>query len=330
MQKTLHVHILKSSQTNAPGLIKQKLDTGIALSFGGKKEIPADTSILVAGEPTIEMLSALPNLRSVIIPWAGVSPETFAVLSGFPHISIHNLHHNALPVAEYALALLLSAANSIIPVDRALRANDWRPRYTHTASTLVSGKSILILGFGSIGKALSNLLIGFNMKIMATRSSIDFPTKEGLVQVYPANHLHDLLPGADFLVITLPLTPSTRGLIGEKELSLLPSHAVFVNIGRGEIIDQAPLYKTLKMRPSMAAGIDVWYNYPKNEPDRSNTAPADYPLHELENIVMSPHRAGSLNHTDIEVLRMTHLAELLNHAAKGKQMPNLVDPKKGY
>ena len=173
-------------------------------------EIPVDTSILVAGEPTIEMLAALPNLRSLIIPWAGVSPETFDVLRGFPHVSIHNLHHNALPVAEYALALLLSAANSIMPVDRALRANDWRPRYTHTASTLISGKSILILGFGSIGKALSNLLVGFNMNIMATRSSINFPVNEGLVQIFPANHLHDLLPRADFLVITLPLTPSTK------------------------------------------------------------------------------------------------------------------------
>ena len=107
-------------------------------------------------------------------------------------------------------------------------------------------------------------------------------------------------------------------------------NAVIVNIGRGDIIDQAALYKTLKEHPTMAAGIDVWYNYPKNEADRLNTPPANYPFHELDNIVMSPHRAGSLNQTDIEVLRMTHLAELLNQAAKGKPMPNLVDPEKGY
>jgi len=330
MRKPLHVHILKSTQTNTIDLLKQKLDPNVALSYGGMNKIPIETSILVAGEPSVEMLAALPNLRSLIIPWAGVSPETFDIIREFPHVSIHNLHHNALPVAEYALALLLSAANSIVSVDRALRANDWRPRYTHTASTLISGKSILILGFGSIGKALSNLLVGFNMYIMAMRSSVNFPVHDDLVQIFPPNHLHDLLPRADFLVVTLPLTPSTKGLIGEKELSLLPPHAVFVNIGRGEIIDQAALYKTLKMHPTMAAGIDVWYNYPKSEPDRSNTPPADYPLHELENLVMSPHRAGSLNQTDIEVLRMTHLAELLNQAARGKQMSNLVDPEKGY
>jgi phosphoglycerate dehydrogenase-like enzyme len=248
----------------------------------------------------------------------------------FPHISIHNLHHNALPVAEYALALLLSAANAILPVDRALRANDWRPRYTQTASTLISGKNMVILGYGNIGKALSKLLTGFDMTIMATRSSVNSSHKEDSVQVFPANSLHSLLLKADFLIVTLPLTPFTKGLIGEKELSLLPKNAVIVNIGRGDIIDQSALYKALKERPTMAAGIDVWYNYPKNDDDRPNTPPADYPFQDLDNIVMSPHRAGSLNQTDIEVLRMTHLAELLNQAAHGNTMSNLVDPEKGY
>ena len=330
MQKTLHVHILKASQTNSIQLLKEKLDPNISVSLGKQDEIPVETSILVAGVPSNEMLAALPNLRYLIIPWAGVSPETFEVMSGFPHVSIHNLHHNALPVAEYALALLLAAANAIVLVDRSLRANDWRPRYTQTASTLISGKTVLILGYGSIGKALANLMVGFNLTIMATRNSAKLPVNEGLAQIFPANHLHALLPKADFMIVTLPLTPSTKGLIGEKELLLLPPHAVFVNIGRGDIIDQAAMYKILKMRPSMAAGIDVWYNYPQNESERYSTPPADYPIHELDNIVMSPHRAGSLNQKDIEVLRMVHLAELLNQTARGKPMPNQVDPEKGY
>jgi phosphoglycerate dehydrogenase-like enzyme len=330
MQKTLQVHILKVSQTNSIDLLKQKLEPNISVSFSGINEIPGETSILVAGEPTNEILAALPNLKSLIVPWAGVAPETFDLMRKFPHISIHNLHHNALPVAEYALALLLSAANMIIPVDRALRANDWRPRYTHTASTLISGKTVVILGYGNIGKALSKLLTGFDMTIMATRNSVNSSHKEDSVQIFPANSLHSLLLKADFLIVTLPLTPFTKGLIGEKELSLLPKNAVIVNIGRGDIIDQPALYKALKERPTMAAGIDVWYNYPKNDADRLNTPPADYPFQDLDNIVMSPHRAGSLNQTDIEVLRMTHLAELLNQAAHGNTMSNLVDPEKGY
>lgn len=265
MQKPLHVHVLKSSQTDSIDLLIQKLEPNISVSSGDNGDFPDETSTLVTGQPTGEILATLPNLKSLIIPWAGVAPETFDLMRNFPRISIHNLHHNALPVAEYALALLLAAANAIVPVDRALRANDWRPRYTHTSSTLVSGKSVVILGYGNIGKALSNLLTGFNMTIKATRNSINSPVSEGKALVFPSNHLHSLLPKADFLTITLPLTPSTKNLIGEKELALLPPHAVVVNIGRGEIIDQAALYKTLKKHATMAAGLDVWYNYPKND-----------------------------------------------------------------
>ena len=119
-------------------------------------------------------------------------------------------------------------------------------------------------------------------------------------------------------------------MIGKNELALLPSHAVVVNIGRGDIIDQAALYSALKDQTIMAAGIDVWYNYPKNDLGQLNTPPADFPFNELDNIVMSPHRAGSLNQTDIEVMRMAHLADLLNQAARGIPMANLVDPEKGY
>ncbi len=317
MQTTLHVHILKGSQTDSIDLLKQNLESSVSITFGGVDDIPEGTSILVAGHPTSEILASLPNLKSLIIPWAGVAPEILDLMREFPHISIHNLHYNALLVAEYTLALLLSAANTIVPVDRALRKNDWRPRYAQTPSTLVSGKTALILGYGHIGKALAGLLTGFNMTIKATRSSIKSPLSEGSVQVFPSDHLRDLLPKADFLVVTLPLTQSTRGLIGERELALLPADAIVVNVGRGEIIDQAALYKALKEQTIKAAGIDVWYNYPKNDGDIYNTSPADFPFHELDNIVMSPHRAGGINQNAIEILRMTHLAGLLNQAARG-------------
>ncbi|MDP2966412.1 MAG: NAD(P)-dependent oxidoreductase [Pelolinea sp.] len=330
MKPALNVHILKSPQTDFIDFLQQKLDPNIIVSLGDMVENTKDTSILVAGHPTRELLASLPNLKALIIPWAGVAPETLDLMRDFPMVSIHNLHHNALPVAEYALALLLSAANTLIPVDRALRANDWRPRYTHTPSILLTGKTTLILGYGNIGKVLAKLLIGFNMTLLATRNSIESPVIEDSVQIFPSNYLHKLLPKSDFLIVTLPLTPFTKGLIGEKELALLPKHAVVVNTGRGDIIDQAALYKALKEHSILAAGIDVWYNYPKKDDDQPNTPPADYPFHKLDNIVMSPHRAGSLNQNDIEILRMTHLAELLNQAARGNPIPNRVDPIKGY
>jgi phosphoglycerate dehydrogenase-like enzyme len=103
---------------------------------------------------------------------------------------------------------------------------------------------------------------------------------------------------------------------------------VLVNVGRGPIVDEAALYAALRDGTLYAAGLDVWYNYPADEAARAHTPPSDYPFHELDNVVMSPHRAGSSVET--EALRMVHLARLLNAAARGEPMPNRVDLEAGY
>jgi phosphoglycerate dehydrogenase-like enzyme len=117
-------------------------------------------------------------------------------------------------------------------------------------------------------------------------------------------------------------------LIGERELALLPPDAVLVNVGRGPIVDEAALYHALHEGTLHAAGLDVWYNYPADEASRSHTPPSAYPFHELDNVVMSPHRAGGSDES--EMRRMTHLAALLNAAARGDEMPNRVDLQAGY
>jgi len=148
------------------------------------------------------------------------------------------------------------------------------------------------------------------------------------VEVHTSEHLHQLLPQANVLMVTLPLTEETRGIIGQDELKLLPPDAIVVNVGRGPVIDQEALYFTLKEGALHSAGIDVWYNYPLDPESRGNTPPADFPFHELDNVVMSPHRGGGAK--DVEILRMSHLAQLLNAAAKGKPLPNQVDLSLGY
>jgi phosphoglycerate dehydrogenase-like enzyme len=146
--------------------------------------------------------------------------------------------------------------------------------------------------------------------------------------VAPLEALQGLLPRAHALLVCLPHTPQTTGLIGAGELALLPPDAVLVNVGRGPIVDQAALYHALRDRRLHAAGLDVWYNYPADEAARAQTPPSAYPFHELDNVVMSPHRAG--RSTDTERLRMRHLAEVLNAAARGEPMPNRVDLHSGY
>ncbi len=101
-----------------------------------------------------------------------------------------------------------------------------------------------------------------------------------------------------------------------------------MNVGRGAIVDEGALYQALKNGQLAAAGIDVWYNYPKDEASQANTPPSQYPFGELDNVVLSPHRGG--DDKDIDVARMRDLAELLNAAARGNEMANRVNVVAGY
>jgi len=304
------------------------LDPDVRLTTGQEEPIPPDTDILITGRPTREQLLGGPMIQSLIIPWAGLPAETGRLLAEFPDVAVHNLHHNAQPVAEMILTLLLSAAKLVVPFDRLLRRNDWTSRYGQSQVQLLAGKTALILGYGAIGHLTAGYCQTLGMRVLVTRRRPDPESSGPADEVHPANALHGLLPQANALLICLPLTSETDGLIGEKELALLPQGSILVNVGRGPIVDQAALYMALQNHHLHAAGLDVWYNYPADLASRKRTSPADFPFRELDNVVMSPHRAGSTVESDS--LRMIQLAELLSAAAARQSMPNRIDLAAGY
>ncbi len=323
---TLHVHFDRPLADDEAAVLKPLLSPTIALSAG--PELPAGTAILISGRPTREQLAA-PGLRALIIPWAGLPGETRDLLADFPGLAVHNLHHNAAPVAELTLMLLLAAAKFALRYDRALRANDWRIRYERPAPTvLLDGRAALILGYGAIGRRVAAGCRALGMSTLATRRRLSAPEMDEGTEVHPPAALPDLLPRADALIICLPHTPQTDGLIGAAEMALLPSPSILVNIGRGRIVDEAALYASLRDGRLRAAGLDVWYSYPPDEAARADWPPSAYPFHELDNVIMSPHRGGAADET--ARLRMTALAEMLNAAAAGLEISNRVDVAAGY
>ncbi|CUS04561.2 putative dehydrogenase [Candidatus Promineifilum breve] len=323
----LHVHFDRPLTADEAAVLKPLLSPAIALSAGA--DAPADATILISGRPTREQLAAAPGLRAVVIPWAGLPGETRDLLADFPGVAVHNLHHNAAPVAELALMLLLAAAKFALRYDRALRAGDWRPRYERaTPALLLDGKTALILGYGAIGRRVAAACRALGMTTLATRRRLSAPAMDEGTLVHPPAALADLLPRAEALIICLPHTPRTDGLLGAAELGLLPSHSVLVNIGRGRIVDEAALYAALRDGRLRAAGLDVWYSYPPDEAARAAWPPSAYPFHELDNVIMSPHRGGAADET--ARLRMTALAAMLNDAARGREMGNRVDVEVGY
>lgn len=309
------------------------LDPGIRVTAGAPLPDPANFDILVAGRPTLAQLQASPNLRALIIPFAGLPEEARSLLldpaNGLAHVAVHNLHHNTIPTAEMALALLLAAARLIVPNDQALRRGDWSLRYNPPPVTILHGKTVLILGYGAIGQRVGRVCQALGMQVLAVRRRPGEPAGDGVV-VFGPEALPDLLPRAQVLMITLPLTADTHGLLGAAELALLPAGALLVNVGRGPVVDEEALYRALADGRLGAAGLDVWYSYPATEAARSATFPSAYPFHELDNVVMSPHIGGGFGSPYTERERMAHLARLLNALHRGDPAPNRVDLALGY
>jgi phosphoglycerate dehydrogenase-like enzyme len=302
------------------------LGSGFDLSAGKTLPDPAEFRVLVAGRPTAEHLEASPHLQTLIVPYAGIPQRTRELLGDYGHLAVHNLHHNAAATAEGAVGLLLAAAKRIVPADRALREGDWRPRYRSEEGLLLDGREALVVGLGAIGLRVARVLRAFGLHVLGvSRSGED---RECVDEVFSADRLDEVLPRAQLLVLCCPLTPETQGLLNARRLELLPSDAVLVNVGRGGLIEEAPLYEALSAGRLGAAGLDVWWTYPKSESVRTETQPSSLPFHELQNVVFSPHRAG--HGAGVETARVKALAELLRLEARGEPLPNRVDLGVGY
>lgn len=312
--------------------LRSQLPPTVEIVEGDEPPAGADYEVLIAAIPTPAMLQASPNLRAVITPFAGTPKETIEMLREYPQISLHSLHYNVNPTAEMAIGLLIAASKFMVSMDQALRKGDWRGRFSNTPALILDKRRVTIVGYGRIGRrigaichALGMHIVGVRRHVQAGDANID---EEDGVAIYPPSTLHDLLPRTDVLMLATPRTPETEGMIGAAELALLPDHAILVNVGRAHVVDEEALYVALRDRAILAAGLDVWYQYPTDEASRANTHPSRFPFHELENVVMSPHRGGWLNAAEGD--RIAELARFLIAADEGLPIPSPVDKELGY
>ncbi|MBS3933588.1 MAG: hypothetical protein KGZ35_04465 [Truepera sp.] len=285
-----------------------------------------DIDLLIDGQPTEAMLDA-PHLKHLLVPWAGIPPEVRQGVLKRPHLRLYNSHYNAAFVAYHAVALLLACACRLIEADQALRRGDWGPRYDQAFTSLyLPGQTCLLLGYGAIGREAARLLRGLGLKLTALKRHATSPDA-WLEEVFTPPQLHEALASADAVVVSLPHTPATEGLLDAKAFAAMKPGSLLVNVGRGPVIDQHALYAALTDGTLAAAGLDVWWRYPENEAARSHTFPADAPLHELPNVVLSPHRSNAVRGETAALLH--DIAATLNALARGEAR-NQVNPQHGY
>ena len=188
---------------------------------------------------------------------------------------------NAIPVAEFAITLMLSTLRHAVLVDRDTRAGEWkRKELDGREAWELSGKTVGIVGAGRVGSTLTGMLRGFE-----TRTLYADPVRSEKAEGLGARRveLDELLSESDIVTLHVPLLPSTRRLIGRAELGLMKESAILINTCRGPVVDEAALYDALTAGTIWAAGLDVFEKEPVDP---------DNPLLTLENVVVGPHVAG--------------------------------------
>lgn len=217
-------------------------------------------------------------------------------------------------MAEYAFGGLLHFTLDLPGLARDRAVRHWNPARLMTP---LKGKTLLIIGLGQTGQAVAARARAFGMHVIGTRAR-PVPT-ENVDEVHAASDLAQLWPRADAIVVSVPLLPATRGLIGETDFAAMKPSALLVDVSRGGVIDGAALLEALRTRRIAGAVLDVFETEP---------LPEDSPFWALDNIILSPHASGVYDGWDMASFEM--FLENLARWRRGEPLKNVVDPDRGY
>ena len=281
--------------------------------------ICSDAQIIIGWKPTEKLLRAAVKLQLFINPGAGIQHlvSFFKEINQSRNVKLINGHGNAYFTAQHGVALLLTLANKVIPHHLWLKEGKWRLGDKQAKSIPLKYRKIGLLGYGHVNKHIHKMLQGFTNDIQFIKND----QKD-------INELNKFLKQIDILICAVPFTSKTKNLLKMKELKLLGENGIVINLSRGQIINEKDLYEALQNKLIQSAAIDVWYDYDPIPDEQNRKYPFHYPFHELENIVLSPHRAAS---PFDDLKRWDEVIENISRLAKGKcEFLNTVDLVKEY
>lgn len=222
---------------------------------------------------------------------------------------------HAIPISEHILAYLLSFARGL---PAAIRAQEHHAWIDTPPIFELAGKTMLLVGVGAIGKRTAQLASALGMRVIGVRSN---PSKSapGVERMVGKRELESVLPEADFVILTIPLTGETRGLINTQCFARMKPTAYLINIGRGGTVDEPALIQALQTGQIAGAGLDVFAKEP---------LPPDSPLWEMKNVIITSHYSGLTPHYNERVFELfiDNLQRYMNH----QPLRNVVDKKRGY
>ncbi len=256
------------------------------------------------GKVTRKMMESAPKLKVIGRHGVGVENIDLEAATEKGIWVVNTPDANDLSVAEHFFGLALILSKMLKKADVALREGRFEVRYQYIGKEL-HGKTLGILGFGRIGKAVGCIgHKGFAMKVLYY-DAVRYEEMEKEIKAEKVG-LEELLTQSDYISINLPMLPATKSLLKEREFGLMKPSAYIINLARGPIWDEKALYAVLKEGKIAGAGSDVYEVEPAME---------DHPLFQLENFIGTPHMAA---HTDEALRRMSLVAEDVIRVLDGK------------
>ncbi len=262
----------------------------------------AGVEVLLAGvAPRVDWARAA---RLVLVQVLGSGSESFAALEGLPdRVQIANARGLHVPeMRDHALAMILAFERELLQFGEDQRARVYR----HVPVGSVQGKTVCVLGLGEAGRAVAQACAALGMRVTSARASAPYD-------------LHALLAEADYVVVTLPLTPRTRGLIDARALAAMKPGAVLVHMSRGGVVDEEALVAALRSNALRGAALDVFAREPL--PDSS-------PLWTTPRLLITPHVAGFSHDYAERLARLT--LENVARVERGEAPATLLPRGRGY
>ena len=250
--------------------------------------------LVISGLWENKLLQSASKLKFVQSISAGVEQYDIELFKKYGVLLASGKGGNSNAVSQHVMAVILSFSRQLhLCRDNQIKKH-WRemignPNFREDE---LSDKTMLIVGFGNIGKMISKYASVFGMRIIATRRHLEKESENG-VMVYSHELLPELIPSADVIVLACPLTDETTHLFSASEFKLMRQTAYFINVSRGKIVDEEALVFALKNKLISGAGVDVMFEEP---------LPKDSPLWSLKNVILTPHTAGETRRYEDNIL----------------------------
>jgi len=286
--------------------------------------IPSADVVFTAYLPR-HVLAAAHNVQWIHSPAAGLEGVLWPEIIESPVLVTNSRGLSADTIAEHVVAVVLALFRKVPQAVDAQRAREWAQTnlVADPPLRMISGSRVLIVGLGAIGLATAARMVSLSACVDGVRRRPHLPRPPGIERVVSPEHLTDLLPSADVVVVAAPETSGTRHLIGPRELAAMRPGSILVNVSRGALVDEAALVTALCAAPPDrtvgAAALDVFAREP---------LPAESPLWTLPNVLITPHVAGF--RPDHWEAVTSLFADNLRRFDSGQPLLNVVDKREGY